>query len=415
MASNPLAPPPDAGLKDVQSAGRAALSQAISATEPVPAAPAPPEAPPPEPVAVPPEPAPEPAPPAPQPEPEAPPPAPEAAPVPALDPASFSEDALRALRMEGWQDGQDITQELANKMSERYLEFTNRLGKRGEPGPPAATPTPEPEPAPVEPAAEEPPPPVALTPEQIDQHVHGALQQDQDIQGWVKDFNTNEAAIGAGEGQLDTIAREIEILGMRLEIPEIRDDTTGVSAAEIHEEIRAKKEQQRDLKLDLRDKRDENKDLSTQFNERSDYYKGYVRSEVDKQARVTALQAEASDEWDAALAEVSQQHGFGPEDRSDLEDRARDAGIAIIDRGQGDIPNLKAHIETFAQRIKASQDRHHRQQSAEYAATKGAGAQPAAPAAASPAPEAAPAQAPSEGGLDALYKLKRAELRRGIG
>jgi hypothetical protein len=112
------------------------------------------------------------------------------------------------------------------------------------------------------------------------------------------------------------------------------------------------------------------------------------------------------------LATVSQRHGLSPEDRNELEDRARDAGIAILDRGQGEIANLEQHIETYAQRIKASQDRHHRQQSAEYGAIKAGGTQPApAPA----PPEAAPAQAPQLGGLDAIYKRTRAALRQGIG
>ena len=410
MASNPLAPPPAPELKDVQQAGRSALSAALDPNAAVPAPPAPPEAPPPEPVAAPPEPAPEPAPPAPQPAPEVPPPAEEVAPVPTFDPASFSEEALSSLRQEGWQDGQPITQEVVNKVAERRLEFNNRLGKRGDA--PQAT---EPEPAPVEPAEEVPPPTVALSEEQIDQHVREAVQQDAQAQSWVQDFNANRTEINEKTVQSEKVDRDIAIAEMRLDIPEIKNDETGISAAEIKETIRDLKAQRSELKADIREKKVENQDLDSQFITRTDQYRTHVRSQVEQQAQVNAFQAQASVEWDAALAIVSTRHSLSPEDREELSERARDAGIAILDRGRGEIPNLEAHLERYATRLKATQERHHRQQSATYAATKATGVQPPASAAAPAAPGIAPAQAPQTGSLDDVYKVTKARLRQGLG
>jgi hypothetical protein len=416
MASNPLTPPDSPGLQDIQKAGRAALSQQIDSDGkgPIPAAPAPPEAPPPEPVAAPAPPA-----PAPPPTPEAPPPADEAAPASTLNPASFSEDALYSLRQEGWQDGQPITQELINKIAERRTEFGNRLGKRGDAAAPVPEGTPaEPEPVPVEPV-EEAPPPVALSEEQIDQHVREAVQQDAEAQTWVRDWNSNEAEINALNEKvgvpgkiIGSIEQDISRAEMRLTLPEIKSDETGITASEIKEEIRELKSLMRELKADRRDKQIENQDLDSRFISRTDQYRGWVRSQVEQQAQVNAFQAQASVEWDAALAKVTERYSLSAEDREELADRARDAGIAIVDRGRGDIPNMEAHIETHAKRMKASQDRHHRQRSAEYAASKTAGIQPA-PATAPPEP--APAQAPQEGGLDAVYRRTRASLRQGVG
>lgn len=410
MASNPLTPPPDTALREVQAAGRAALSQALDSATPA-GTPAPLEAPPPEPVAVP-EPVVEPATPAPQPEPGVPPPAEEVAPGPTYDAASFSEDALYSLRQEGWQDDQPITQDLLNKVAERRTEFGNRLGKRGEPGPPAATPAAEP--VPTEPAVEAPPPEVALSQEQIQQHTQEAVQQDQEAQGWVEDWKGNTAQIKAMTGKITEFEQNILRGEMRLTLPEIANDETGIAASEIREEIREFKAQSRELKADRRELATANQDLNSLYLEREENVRGYIRGEIETQAQVNAFQAQASTEWDAGISAVSQRHGFSAEDCAELEDRARDAGIAILDRGQGQIPNLEQHIETYAQRMKASQDRHHRQQSAEYGAIKTGGSQQPAPAQA-PAPGTAPAQAPHEGGLDAIYKRTRIALRQARG
>jgi chromosome segregation ATPase len=200
---------------------------------------------------------------------------------------------------------------------------------------------------------------------------------------------------------------------LRLEIPEIRDDSTGIASAEIREEIRSLSSDIRDLKAEGQFLRSENKDLSTRYEQREDQYGYQVRQSLEEQhqealskERQARHTEEISREWPNALKRVADKHNYTPEDMQELDDRARDAGYAQLSQGLESIEDIEAFLEAQAVRLDQTMDRYHRRQSGIYAQQVTGRTQPVQPSA--PAP--APAQAQADDSLDSLYRRTRATL-----
>lgn len=420
---SPLAPGPSTDLQEAQKAGRSALSQALSG-EVAPAVPtAPPAAPPPAPAPEAPSAAPAAPPvteappvaaPTPQPEPAGIPPA-EPAAVPTetlIDPATLTDDARRSLEMEGWQQGQPITAELFNRSLERKLEFNNRLGKRGEVLEP-------------EPPEEVAPEPMAVDPNVIAEQVRGAIGQDQEALGWVETWKANTSKLNelgytelgesSGGGRLAELENALKIAELRLEIPEIKDDSTGIAAADIKQQIRDLSADIRGINADADRLAQKNARLDAQYTQREEYYGAQVREGLEEkhqeslsEERITRYTEEMSRAWPESLKRVAEKHGYTPEDTQELDARARDAGYAHLSRGLGAIEDIDAFLEAQAVRLDQTMDRYHRRQSGIYA-QQVSGRTPSV----QPSPAVAPAQQPqADDSLDSLYRRTRVQLRQ---
>lgn len=295
------------------------------------------------------------------------------------------------------------------------LEYTNRLGNKGQaaaaatPDPAAATPAPTEAapaaaatPAPATPPAE--PPPAALTEEQWSERLEGTLfdvmKSDRDCVAWIGEFNkTNErlTALGAdlergGTGEIATLQRSILQANAKQEMAKtIGDEGT---QAEATQELRDLKHELSVKKIEAQEARGNIKELDANYKERYGAHRARIegaltaeKREADSDARITRHAADFQGQWTATSPSAATTAKIPQSLHGDFDRVARLEATHHIDT-KGPIQDLNVWMAEASTRYMQALDKYHREQSAEYA--RGAMERAGQPA---PTPGAAPTPA----------------------
>lgn len=313
------------------------------------------------------------------------------------------------------------------KLAKAYFRADSELAKvrRAEKAKPvpavaepvAAAPVPPAVPPPAPTTARTPEPPAAPAPEPVDleQRVAQFAESDSVCRAVTEQFNAKvrelqDVAVLDRDGRtvggrLFEVEQLIADASRLISGPSERLKKMGVEVPELdalaRQELQTTLQSLKIEKFELVDRYNEGKRrldaIADKYHARQEDFRNYVRGEEQKataeaesKARIDGLTTAFLGNWERTLPSVLKANNVSEDDKADIVDALREAGLAHT----GAIPadELSAFMDRIVKREIAKHDRYHRSKSAEYAKVKEADAKRVSPSPSGKAVTAIPAK-----------------------